>query len=306
MAAINFPNSPADGQEFIAANTLYTYVQTKNLWKARSLSSGAGGSGSSSLAGLTDVSLSGIEAGDMLAYNGTFFVNTALKYRQIAYPCAATYEITNVGTDYKLSNIPSNPNNPAITAFAGTTIRFDLSVASDPVRIKTITDLDYSEGLIHVDNQGNVLTGALAQGKTSGSLYWQVPPSAAGTYKYQSGVRTAMFGVIKVKGAGNEPATLVTTVGTTLALDLAQSNVFVISLVSNISTVQLNNVSAAGSTVTLIINNAANFDVGWPNSILWAQGSAPVLTTSGTDILSLVSINGGAGWYGFVSGQNFG
>lgn len=306
MAAINFPNSPADGQEFIASNTLYTYVSSKNLWKAQTLGGGSGGAGSSSLAGLTDVNLTSIEAGDMLAYNGTFFVNTDLKYRQIAYPCAAAYAVTTLSGNYKLSNIPSNPNNPAITVFAGTTIRFDLSVVGDPLRIRTIEDVDYNQGLIHVDDQGNVLTGSSAQGKTTGSLYWQVPPGAADTYKYQSEVRSNTYGIIKVKGAGNEPARTIVTVGTSLALDLAQSNVFTISLVGNISSVQLNNVSAAGSTVTLIINNAGNYDISWPTSILWAQGSPPVLTTSGTDILSLVSINGGTGWYGFVSGQNFG
>jgi hypothetical protein len=306
MAAINFPNSPADGQEFIASNTLYTYVQSKNLWKAQTLGGGSGGVGSSSLAGLTDVNLTSIDAGDMLVYNGTFFVNTDLKYRQIAYPCAAAYNVTNLGAVYKLSNVPSNPDNPAITVFAGTTVRFDLSVASDPLQIKTISDVNYSQGLIHIDDQGNVSTHSEAQGKTTGSLYWQVPTTAAGTYKYQSGVRSAMYGVIKVKGAGNEPVKSITSSGSTLALDLAESNVFVVNLSSNISTVNFNNISAAGSTITVVLTNTGNFDISWPNNISWAQGSPPVLTSSGTDIISLISINSGIGWYGFVSGQNFG
>lgn len=307
MAQIAFPQNPVDEQEFIAQNTLYTYVSAKNLWKAKTLGGGTGGAGgASSMETLTDVSFTSLEQGDMIFYNGSFFVNTAIKYRQIAYPAAQAYDVSTLGAVYKFTNIPGNPDNPDITAFAGTTIRLDLNVTGDAIRIQDLSGTDYNEGLVHIDNQGNILTGISAQGKSSGSLYWIIPPDAAGSYRYQSEVRSTMRGNLKVKGAGSEPVISTSTDSSTLQLDLASSNVFNITLNNNISTLELQNPAANGSVITLIIQNQSNYDITWPASIVWSQGSAPALTSSGTDILSLISVNSGTSFYGFVSGQNFG
>lgn len=307
MAQINFPSNPTDGQEFIASNTLYTYVLAKNLWKATSLggATGSGGGGSTSMVSLTDVGFSDLESGDMIFYNGTFFVNTSLKYRQIAFPCAAAFTLSTSSTNYRIAEDPENSNNPNITAFSGTTIRFDLNTAGDAVRIQDITGSDFNDGLYHVADNGTVLQGISAQGKNSGSLYWQIPVNAAGTYVYQSEVRSDMNGYIKVKGAGNEPAITLESSTGSLDLDLATSNVFAINLNNNITNLSLLNASNAGSTITLIITNTATHDITWPNNIIWSQGSPPTLTSSGKDIITLLSVDSGVGFYGFVAGQNF-
>jgi len=307
MAQIAFPQNPVDEQEFIAQNILYTYTASKNLWKAKTLGGGAGGSGgASSMETLTDVSFTSLEQGDLIFYNGSFFVNTDIKYRQIAFPAAQAYDLTTLGAVYKMSNIPESPDNPNITAFAGTTIRFDLNVTGDAVRIQDQNGDDYNEGLTHVDNQGNVLTGISAQGKSTGSLYWIIPPQAAGAYRYQSEVRSSMRGNIKVKGAGNEPVVTKATDSSTLDLDLGSSNVFNITLSNDITALNLLNTLSSGSVVTLVITNESNYSISWPASVVWSQGSAPSLTSSGTDILSLISTDGGTSFYGFISGQNFG
>lgn len=306
MAQINFPNSPTDGQEFIASNTLYTYVLAKNLWKATSLGGGSGGgSGSTSFVTLTDVGLTDLSAGDLIFYDGTFFANTDLKYRQIAFSAASAYTLSTQSANYKVAEDPNNSNNPMLSAFAGTTMRLDLNTTGDAVRIQDYNGNDYNNGLVHVSDDGTQLEGISAQGKTSGSLYWKIPVDAAGTYVYQSEVRSSMKGYIKVKGAGNEATLSMASLGGSLEIDLAASNVFALDLNSNVTNLTLSNAASAGSTITLVITNSGTYDITWPGQIIWAQGSPPTLTTSGKDIITLLSVDGGTVFYGFVAGQNF-
>jgi hypothetical protein len=50
--------------------------------------------------------------------------------------------------------------------------------------------------------------------------------------------------------------------------------------------------------------NAGGYSITWPGSIDWVNGSAPILTSVGTDILSFFTFNGGTTYYGFVVGKN--
>lgn len=54
----------------------------------------------------------------------------------------------------------------------------------------------------------------------------------------------------------------------------------------------------------LEIINGGSASVTWPTSVKWGNGVPPVLTTSGTDILSFVTFNGGSAWYGAVFVRN--
>jgi plastocyanin len=55
--------------------------------------------------------------------------------------------------------------------------------------------------MVHVSTTGIVTTGASAQGRNSGTLYWKIPANASGTYQYvcSSHVALGMFGTITVK-----------------------------------------------------------------------------------------------------------
>jgi hypothetical protein len=50
--------------------------------------------------------------------------------------------------------------------------------------------------------------------------------------------------------------------------------------------------------------NAGAYSITWPNSIEWVGGSSPILTSSGTDILTFFTFDGGTSYYGFVVGKN--
>jgi len=46
--------------------------------------------------------------------------------------------------------------------------------------------------------------------------------------------------------------------------------------------------------------------VNWPGSVDWPAATAPTLTTSGIDILTFMTVDGGTIWYGFAAGLAMG
>ena len=94
----------------------------------------------------------------------------------------------------------STTDNPTIYAISGTTIAFDLSngLGSHPFVIR-YSGADYSTGLTHVTTGGTVTTGASAQDKTSGTLYWKIPYGISGDYGYLCRNHGGMVGIITVK-----------------------------------------------------------------------------------------------------------
>lgn len=90
-------------------------------------------------------------------------------------------------------------NNPTIYAISGTTIAFQLDAAGHPFLIQDGTGNNYDAGLVHVSNSGVVSTEENAQGKSSGTLYWKIPSTISGGYRYQCASHAAMVGSIQVK-----------------------------------------------------------------------------------------------------------
>ena len=61
--------------------------------------------------------------------------------------------------------------------------------------------------------------------------------------------------------------------------------------------------SGIGISFTLILANGGSQTVNWPSEVKWAGGTAPTLTTSGTDVLTFTTVDaGGTSWYGFAAG----
>jgi plastocyanin len=108
--------------------------------------------------------------------------------------------VTNSGSSAYLFNNQYSGNNPTIYAISGTTIAFNLAVTGHPFLIKTASGAaNYDTGLIHVATDGTVTTGSSAQGKVTGTLYWQVPANISGAYAYQCSIHSGMLGVITIK-----------------------------------------------------------------------------------------------------------
>lgn len=90
-------------------------------------------------------------------------------------------------------------NNPTVFAINGTTIAFNLTVSGHPFLIQTSSGVNFNEGLVHVTPAGVVSNGSAAQGKTTGTLYWKVPVSISGNYRYICSIHSGMVGIISIK-----------------------------------------------------------------------------------------------------------
>ena len=113
-------------------------------------------------------------------------------------PAITRLDVTNSGASAYLFDQYST-NNPTVYAISGTTIAFNLNVSGHPFLIQTGAGTNYDTGLTHVTTAGVVTTGSSAQGKTSGTLYWKIPQSISGTYRYQCSAHAPMVGGISIK-----------------------------------------------------------------------------------------------------------
>ena len=136
----------------------------------------------------------------------TSFANLAdadvanLTIDQVYEPAIALLRVDNVGTTAYTFNSHYSGNNPTIYALGGTTLAFHLaSISGLPFEIQDPTGVPYNTGLVHVAVNGTISIGAAAQDKDSGTLYWRVPESISGNYRYQCASFTPMVGAITVK-----------------------------------------------------------------------------------------------------------
>tara|TARA_R110002020_G_scaffold43651_1_gene126652 strand:- start:1977 stop:3161 length:1185 start_codon:yes stop_codon:yes gene_type:complete len=91
------------------------------------------------------------------------------------------------------------------------------------------------------------------------------------------------------------------------AVDLSLGNVQTYTL-SGSQTLTFTNPIATGnsSSFTLIVTNGGSATLTWPTSVDWAAATAPTLTSSGVDVITFTTIDGGTIWYGFAAGLAMG
>ena len=127
-------------------------------------------------------------------------VSASLTIDRIYLPAITMLDVTANGiTQYRFDQYGTT-GNPTIYAINGTTIAFNLAGASShPFLIQDGTGSPYDTGLVHVSTTGAVSTGSSAQAKSSGTLYWKIPSSISGNYRYQCQSHGPMVGTIVVK-----------------------------------------------------------------------------------------------------------
>lgn len=119
-------------------------------------------------------------------------------------PAVAMFRVNNVGISAYTFNSHYTGNNPTLYLLSGMTYAFDLdNIVGHPFLLQDGTgeNLTSTSSIIHVDTDGTVSTGANAQGKTSGTLYWRVTEATASppNYRYQCSVHSAMVGAIQIR-----------------------------------------------------------------------------------------------------------
>ena len=87
--------------------------------------------------------------------------------------------------------------------------------------------------------------------------------------------------------------------------DLSQGNVFTKSI-STSTVLTFSNPPAVGKSgaFTLIASFSGAHAITWPASVKWESSAAPTLTSTGIDIFTFMTTDGGTTWFGFSSGAN--
>jgi hypothetical protein len=177
------------------------------------------------------------------------------------------------------------------------------------------------------------VNGSLITSNTTGSFPFSA--SFASTASFLSGAvtsasfaSTASFvntlaqnvtvsGSVFLSGSLNTPVfidyeerfTSPTISGGILALNLANGNIFNVTVDGAIATLNITNPPAAnnaGSFVLVTTGNGTAYPIVWGASVSWPGGTAPTLTSTNgkKDVFGFISLNGGTNWYGFIGGQN--
>ncbi len=128
----------------------------------------------------------------------------AITIDEVAYSAIARLTVTPNGSSAYLFNSHYSGDNPTIFALGGATIAFNLvGLGSHPFQVQADTGSGFANitaGLIHVATDGTISLDSSAQAKTSGTLYWNVPITAASNgYRYICSVHAIMVGTITHK-----------------------------------------------------------------------------------------------------------
>lgn len=132
-----------------------------------------------------------------------YFTNSRAQLASI--PATTQLIVTTPVFNYQFDQYTGD--SPNIYVYAGQTVSFDLQVgASHPFAIRTDRlangGANVTTGLTHIAPDGTVSTGASAQGKITGKLFWKVPYALAGnTYGYQCTTHSSMYGNIVIQKA---------------------------------------------------------------------------------------------------------
>jgi len=129
--------------------------------------------------------------------------SASLTVDRIYLPAITMLTVTNNGsTAYRFDQYGTT-DDPTVYAINATTIAFNLQASGHPFLIQDNTGTNYNTGLTHVSTMGIVSTGSSAQGKDSGTLYWKIPDSISGNYRYQCASHAGMVGNITIKNFGS-------------------------------------------------------------------------------------------------------
>ena len=104
----------------------------------------------------------------------------------------------------------------------------------------------------------------------------------------------------------SEDVNAIGTVTSNTAVNFENGNVQTVTIGGNCE-FSFSNPPASGKagTVTLLITNGGAHTTTFASAIKFPGGVAPSLTTSGVDIVSFVTTDGGTNIYGFIGGINF-
>ena len=334
--AIDFPNSPTTGDIHTVSGKQWQWDGEK--WTAYGVSLNPGvlkvDSGNSRV-GINqvaptvalDVTGSARITGDLTVSGTTVTVDSAsvlVKDRvQFEGATADSYETILLATDPTADRTITLPDATGTVALTGG--------ASTAITVADTTDTTCFVGLFESatgdlgpkSDAGityNAGTGTLTATAFAGPVTGNVTGNASGTAATVTGAAQAAItsvGTLTGLTMGGELAAVDQVISRPVmkdyaetkvamaahAVDLSLGNVQTYTLSGN-QTLTFTNPPASGSagSFTLIVTNGGSATLTWPTSVDWAAATAPTLTTSGIDVLTFLTVDGGTIWYGFAAG----
>lgn len=156
---------------------------------------------------------------------------------------------------------------------------------NDPLNISASIIRDNFEGLkTEIDTLAADTTNSLAQ-KADKNTLDVVAARLDVTYEKTQAVGNKS-GVVAINAANGNNITLTAVGALTITLAASAPNGYSQGLI-------------------LAITNGGAYAVTWPSNVKWTGGTAPSLTASGVDVITLYTSNSGATWYGGQFGGGF-
>jgi len=209
---------------------------------------------------------------------------------------------------------PTNTTDAATKAYVDSHTGTSVAVQDEGTTLTSAaTNLNFVGSGVTATNTGSNVTVTVSAG--GGSL-GSATPQALGTATAGTSSSAAhedhvhpTTGLALATGGGLETISTNTTATGAVTLNLANGNVFSLTLTGNVTFTFSGATSGKACSFGLYLKQDAtgNRTVTWPGSAKWPGGVAPILssTTNATDILIFESIDGGTTWYGSLVGANF-
>lgn len=81
-------------------------------------------------------------------------------------------------------------------------------------------------------------------------------------------------------------------------VDISLGSVVALTVANNVTFSFADSLNTGESySMTMVITNGGAHTINWPLSVKWPEGTEPALTSSGTDILTFLSIDAGTTWH---------
>lgn len=88
----------------------------------------------------------------------------------------------------------------------------------------------------------------------------------------------------------------------TVEINVSSGNYVTATATGNVTTLTFSGQSSSNtSSFVLKLTNGGAYTIAWPASVKWPSGTAPTLTSSGTDVLAFITDNNGTTWRGVLS-----